>query len=62
MDEFWSPKVGQMVRTRESYSYVGPAEVGVLVEVGDDISEPRFKVLFQDGNIKRCFYYQLEEA
>lgn len=32
MDEFWFPKVGQMVRTRESYSYVGPAEVGVVVK------------------------------
>jgi len=60
MDEFWTPKVGQMVKTRESYSYVGPPEVGILVEEGK--SEPRFKVLFQDGRTKHCFYYQLEEA
>jgi hypothetical protein len=60
MDEFWSPKVGEMVRTRESYAYMGPPNVGVLVEVGEDRND--LKVLFRDGRIKHCFYYQLEEA
>lgn len=65
-DERWKedlyPIVGDMVRTRESYVQVKPLEVGVVVEVGEDRKAPRFKVLFEGGDVKQCFFYELEKV